>query len=424
MEPIIEDSWLNACIVGLGFVGLPLAKRFLQSGAQVTGIDLDEKKVLMLQAGKSYVSDVSDDELRRFLDRGKFICTNDYAAVAGVDVVIVCVPTPLTATGVPDLTSVINAVSSIASHLRQGQLFILESSTYPGTTEELVVPRLEKSGLKAGIDFYVAYSPERINPGDEERDLSQIPKVVSGINAISLEKIIAVYSKIFSQVFPVSTPRVAEFTKLLENTQRFINISMMNELAMACEEWHIDLWESIAAASTKPFGFAAYYPGPGIGGHCIPVDPIYLLWFGKQNHQRLQFIQTAQQINEQMPRYVARRILRLALVPAPKILAIGVTYKADVNDLRESASLRVIEELVARGAEVEYSDPFVPELNVRGHGYVSLPLTPEHVRSFDVVAILTDHSAIDYELIQIHASAVFDARHVYKGQVGHNVTQL
>ena len=403
----------RVCVMGQGFVGLPLAVAFANSGVQVMGIDIDEHKVRMLNAGKSPIADVSDQVLQSLLGDEQISFSTDVEQIAGADAVLICVPTPLNDRGAPDLTCILEAAKSISKHLSEGQLIILESSTFPGTTEEILVPILETYGMRAGEDFYVAYSPERINPG-EKFELRRIPKIVGGVTEASLERALDLYRLVFDQVVPVSSTRVAEFTKILENTQRFINISMMNELAVLCHQTRLDLWEAIAAAATKPYGFVPYYPGPGVGGHCIPVDPLYLKWYADQSRCTLDLVDVANKVNHFMPKFVAERIVSLSGVEQPRVLIVGVTYKRDVNDTRESASLRVLEELAQRSATTAYHDPLVPEIRVCGQVQRSTPLTAQTVASCDVVAILTDHSNVDYELIQRHARNVLDCRGIYK----------
>ncbi len=414
----------TVCVIGLGFVGLPLAIAFAKKGIRVAGVEIDERKIQLLQSRKSYIADLTDHDLQVLADSGIFTFSSDFRAVSDANTVLICVPTPLNKQGKPDLLSVLQASESISPYLTNKQLIILESSTFPGTTEEHVIPILETSGLESGTDFYVAYSPERINPG-ESFDLHKIPKIVGGVDEKSLNKAIALYSMVFDRVVPVSSIRVAELTKLLENTQRFVNISLMNELSILCNKWGINLWEAIDAAATKPYGFVPYYPGTGVGGHCIPVDPIYLQWFSQQSGNSFEFVSLSQQINKEMPRYVATRILSLTTSLEPSVLLIGITYKRDVNDLRESSALKVFEELYHHHVSVEYSDPFVSELRLQGRAWQSIDLTPENIARFDVVAILTDHTHIDYELIRRHSNIIFDSRNVYKhGSKSENVILL
>ncbi len=405
----------SICVVGLGYVGLPLARLLVESGYHVTGIDVDERKIQKLSSGLSYLSDLSNEDIQGLIQSGRFSCSTTFEPVAESNAIIICVPTPLTDEGQPDLSYVRAASASISMFLRPSQLVILESSTFPGTTEDEVVPILEESGLTAGSDFLVAYSPERINPGDDF-DIRKIPKVVGGMNAASTRAAVEIYEKVFDRVVVVSSIKVAEFTKLLENTQRFINISLMNELVVLCDKWNINLWEAIEAASTKPYGFTSYFPGPGIGGHCIPVDPLYLQWIAEQSGFSSEFIRLAHSINEFMPNYVVDRIKRLCTSDRPKVLLVGMTYKPDVNDLRESPAVRILHRLLADGLDVAYHDPLVNEIEIARKPMTSVDLSPDLLQEFDVVVVLTNHSNVDYGMIKEHARAIFDTRNVFKGE--------
>ncbi|WP_067936903.1 nucleotide sugar dehydrogenase [Alicyclobacillus kakegawensis] len=407
---ITKDA--HICVVGLGYVGLPLARLLVESGYQVTGIDVDETKIRQLLSGGSYLSDLSNDDIHALFQSGRFSCDTSFKPVAQSSATIICVPTPLTEEGQPDLSYVTAAAASISLFLQKSQLVVLESSTFPGTTEDYVIPILEGRGLTAGRDFFVAYSPERINPGDSF-DIRKIPKVVGGIDPESTRLAVELYEKVFERVVVVSSIRVAELTKLLENTQRFINISLMNELAMICDKWKINLWEAIDAASTKPYGFTPYFPGPGVGGHCIPVDPLYLQWIAEKYGYSLEFIKLARQINEAMPEYVMDRIMRLCSSNHPQLLLVGLTYKPDVNDLRESPAVDILKQLQADGHDVMYHDPFIKEIDIGGRILKSVDLTPEVLQQVDVVAILTNHSNVDYEMIMQHARAVLDTRNAF-----------
>jgi UDP-N-acetyl-D-glucosamine dehydrogenase len=414
MQDILAQTTkdVHICVVGLGYVGLPLARLLVQSGYQVTGIDIDEKKIRQLLSGVSYLSDISNDDIHTLLQSGRFSCDTSFKPVAQSNAIIICVPTPLTEEGKPDLSYVTAVSASITTFLQPSQLVVLESSTFPGTTEDYVIPILEGRGLTAGRDFFVAYSPERINPGDSF-DIRKIPKVVGGINAESTRLAVEIYQKVFERVVVVSSIRVAELTKLLENTQRFINISLMNELAMICDKWKINLWEAIDAASTKPYGFTPYFPGPGVGGHCIPVDPLYLQWIAEKYGCSLEFIKLAHRINEAMPEYVIDRIMRLCPSNHSKILLVGLTYKPDVNDLRESPALRILRQLRANGLDAMYHDPLVKEISIDRKLLKSVDISPEVLQAVDVVAILTNHSNVDYEMIMQHARAVLDTRNAF-----------
>lgn len=407
------DYTVSISVIGLGYVGLPLAKLLVDSGFHVTGIDVDKRKIVQLLTGISYISDLTNEDIESLMKSGRFSCDDSFEPITKSNVIIICVPTPLTEEGQPDLSYVMNVSSSISQFLRPSQLVILESSTFPGTTEEHMVPILEQSGLSAGSDFFVAYSPERINPGDTF-DIHKIPKVVGGLNDESTRLAVELYKKAFDQVVVVSSIKIAELTKLLENTQRFINISLMNELAMICDKWKINLWEAIDAATTKPYGFTPYYPGPGVGGHCIPVDPLYLEWFAQQSGSSLGFITLSQKINDMMPEYVVQRIIRLCKTPQAKILLVGLTYKPDVNDLRESPALQILLQLRSLGYEVDYHDPLVKMIPLDTYRINSVALTQNVLHEYDVIAILTNHSQVDYDMIKDHARAVLDTRNVFR----------
>lgn len=401
-------------IVGLGYVGLPLAILFVSKGYHVIGIDIDSLKLNALQAGRSYLTDLSDEAVADLMDTGRFETTSDFQRVAEVTTVILCVPTPLRDHTNPDLSFVQSAATAIAPFIYKQQLIVLESSTFPGTTEEVLLPILEKKGKKVGIDFYLGYSPERIDPGNKQYTLGRIPKVVSGVTADCLNKITMVYEKVFDKLVPVSNPKTAEMTKLIENSQRFINISFMNEMAVICNQMGINVWEVIDAATTKPYGFTPYYPGPGIGGHCIPVDPLYLQWKANQFQTDSKFILLAKSINDAMQNYISSRIDKLVSSTEAnvdrKILFVGVTYKKDVNDLRESTALGIISEVMKKGAHISYHDPYIHSVEIEGATYTSVDVTPDLLRAQDVVVILVDHSNLSYEDIVNHSSLIFDTR--------------
>lgn len=400
-------------VIGLGYVGLPLAMLFVSKGIEVIGIDIDPMKLQSLQQYKSYQTDITDKDIRELMETGRFTVTNQFDRVTDVNSVIVCVPTPLRDHTYPDLSYVQSATIAIEPFILNKQLIVLESSTFPGTTEEVLLPILERSGRKVGVDFYLGYSPERIDPGNQLFTLDQIPKVVSGVTADCLKRIQEAYGAVFQKVIPVSNPRTAEMTKLLENAQRFINISFMNEMAAICERMGINIWEVVDAASTKPYGFTPYYPGPGIGGHCIPVDPLYLQWKAIQYQIESKFIQLAKTTNDTMPDYIIKRVMSLLpqieLADA-KILLIGVTYKKDVNDMRESTAVQIFEELVYRQAKVQYYDPYIPSVRIGSRTYTSIELTPEALQEADCVVILADHSILPYDLILTNAARIFDTR--------------
>lgn len=401
-------------IIGLGYVGLPLARLFAENGHQVYGVDVNEHKIAQLQNYVSYISDISNFEISQLMDSQRFQAGSHYNAVSQADVIIICVPTPLDEHHCPDLSNLQSAVQGILPHLRQGQLIALESSTYPGTCEEIVKPLLESTGIRVGHDLFLAYSPERINPGAKWR-LEEIPKIVSGFSARCTEFAKEVYGSVFREIVVVSSLRAAEMTKLLENAQRFVNISLMNSLLPFARELDINLWEVIDAASTKPYGFMPYYPGAGVGGHCIPVDPLYMLWKAKEHHYNLPFIELSHQVNEYMPAYTVERLaerLRPIELRDSNILVIGVTYKKDVNDTRESSALKVISILQQKGCNVSYYDPYVQELNIGDISVPYIPLTESNLKSVDCALILTDHTDIPYDLVAEQASIVFDTKNV------------
>jgi UDP-N-acetyl-D-glucosamine dehydrogenase len=415
-------------IVGMGYVGLPLALLFSEERFKVTGFDIDARKVETLNQGGSYIVRIPGTEIQLAQQKG-FQATADYSQIAEMDVVIICVPTPLNEYHEPDLSYVSGTVNSIAPHLREGHLIILESTTYPGTTEEIVVPLLEQ-GNQAGLGvardassrgFYVAFSPEREDPGNDTVARRDIPKVVGGCGSVALELACAVYASIFNRTVPVSSPAAAEMTKLLENIYRCVNIALVNELKQLCMRMGIDLFEVIDAAKTKPFGFQAFYPGPGLGGHCIPIDPFYLSWKAKQFDFHTRFIELAGEVNNAMPYFVVENVIealsqqRKALSGA-RVLILGMAYKRDIDDLRESPSLTIIELLQKRGATVEYNDPFFPTVG-QGRKYaLNMKSTPlDRIPEFDCVVIATDHSQYDYESIVNQASLVVDTRNATRG---------
>ncbi len=420
---------VKAGVVGLGYVGLPLALEFARNGLDVTGIDVDEGKVAAVNQGYSYITDVTSEEISSLLERGRFRATSDFSVVRDLDTVNICVPTPLRKTKDPDLSFIIAAVDQIKRYLRPGQLIILESTTYPGTTEEVVKPALEESGLKAGIDFYLAFSPERVDPGNERFKTRDIPKVVGGLTPACSQAARALYEVAIELVVLVSSPQVAEMVKLLENTFRAVNIGLVNELALMCSKLGIDVWEVIEAASTKPFGFMPFYPGPGLGGHCIPIDPYYLSWRAKMNGFEPRFIELAGQINSAMPKFVVDKITdalnrHRKSVSGSRIHAIGVAYKKNVNDVRESPALNVLKLLWEKGAELSYTDPFVPEVREEGLELVSEPLRQVLERGVDCVVVLTDHSGIDYEVVARWSPLVVDTRNAMGEFIGDNIVRL
>ena len=405
-------------VVGLGYVGLPLAVEFARAGFTVTGIDILAEKVRRVNAGDSYVGDIPSAVLRPLVESGRLRATTDFAAVASLDTINICVPTPLRKTKDPDMSFIVSSCQEVARHLHPGMLIILESTTYPGTTDELVLPMLEKSGLQVGRDFFLCFSPERVDPGNPQYQTVNIPKVVGGCTAACTDMGRLFYAQALERVVPVSSTQVAEMVKLLENTFRMINIGLANEMALMCDRMGIDVWEVIDAAATKPFGFMPFYPGPGLGGHCIPVDPFYLSWKTKQAGMEARFIELAGHINGYMPQFVADKVQQ-ALNQAGKpvrgsrIHVMGVAYKRDIDDLRESPALDVMLLLQRRGGVIGYTDPYVPALRLEGLELESQ--AEDAVAGADCVVIVTDHSAFDYRKMVERAAMIVDTRNALKG---------
>src|SRR6516225_9235960 len=417
----IERRAARCGVIGLGYVGLPLALEFARVGFRVVGIDLDEGKVQAIQDGRSYIVDVSNEEIARPVREGKFSATTDFSVISELDTINICVPTPLRKTKDPDLTYVVSAVNEIRKYLRPGQLVILESKTYPGTTEEVVRPALEASGLEVGQDFCLAFSPERIDPGNPNFGTRNIPKVVGGVTARCTEVAQHLYEASVDTVVPVSSTQVAEMVKLLENTFRSVNIGLVNEIALMCSALKINVWEVIEAAKTKPFGFMAFYPGPGLGGHCIPIDPFYLSWKAKMNDFDARFIELAGHINESMPRFVVERITdalnqHRKSIRGSRVHVLGVAYKAGVNDIRESPALNGMKILADKGAVLSYTDPYFPTVGRGRHYNLNMRCTPlDNLEQYDCVLIITDHSDYDYEEIVAQSKLVVDSRNATKG---------
>jgi UDP-N-acetyl-D-glucosamine dehydrogenase len=414
----IKEKHALVGIIGLGYVGLPLARAFTEKGFAVLGFDTDSQKVARLQRGESYIKHIAP-EIIATMRANRFEATDRFEGLTDVDVVILCVPTPLTDAREPDMTYIESSARAVAATLRPSQLVILESTTYPGTTRQVVLPILEASGLRAGKDFYLAYSPEREDPGNPSHSAPLIPKVVGAIDAASLELAASVYAQVVCRVVRVRTPETAEACKILENTYRCVNIALVNELKVLYDRMGIDVWEVIEAASSKPFGYQPFYPGPGLGGHCIPIDPFYLTWVARKHGLSTRFIELAGEVNTSMPAYVVSRVIEaLNDVSKPirgsKITLLGMAYKKDVDDPRESPGYEVMELLMQRGAVVQYNDPHIPQLRpIRHHGHFDLesqPLTPGYLRSQDCLVIVTDHSAYDWDWIVSHAPLVVDTR--------------
>jgi UDP-N-acetyl-D-glucosamine dehydrogenase len=426
LQSRIERRELTAAIIGLGYVGLPLAVELARAGVNVIGFDVNADKVAEINAGRSYIPDVTNVDVAETVKSGHLRATTSPGDLADVHVIDICVPTPLRKTRDPDLSYIVQAVDTAAAVLRKGQLIILESTTYPGTTDEIVQPALEATGMKAGEDFYLAFSPERVDPGNPRYQTRNIPKVVGGINKPSVDLAAAFYRLVVDEVIPVSSTRVAEMVKLLENTFRAVNIGLVNELALMCHRMNIDVWEVIDAAKTKPFGFMPFYPGPGLGGHCIPIDPFYLSWKARQSGFEARFIELAGSINGSMPEYVVTRIAealnshRKAL-NGSRVHLLGVAYKRDVTDVRESPALDIIELLTRRGAQVTYTDPYVPTLQ---HGHVNLASVAEGRTSVDCAVIVTDHRVFDYPKVVERYPLVVDTRNALKGMNHAHIVRL
>jgi UDP-N-acetyl-D-glucosamine dehydrogenase len=422
----IEDGSAIVGVIGLGYVGLPLMRAFSVAGFRVIGFDVDQSKIDALHRGENYLKHLGADFVREMVASGRFDATADFSRLGEPDAVISCVPTPLGPHLEPDLSYVERTADDIARTLRKGQLVCLESTTYPRTTREIMVPRFEAKGLKCGVDYYVAYSPEREDPGRKDLNTQTIPKLVGGIDPVSGELALALYRKAIKQVIPVSTAEVAEAAKLLENIYRAVNIALVNEMKVVLQAMGIDVWEVIAAASTKPFGFQAFYPGPGLGGHCIPIDPFYLTWKAREVGHTTRFIELAGEVNRSMPEYVVHRT-SLALndrsksVKGAKVLILGLAYKPDVDDVRESPSFELIEKLEHLGADVDYHDPHVPATHkMRQHDLQmkSIALSPEALRKYDCVLIATHHAAYDWQMIADNATLIVDTRNAMRNIKG------
>lgn len=416
----IQAKEARVAIVGLGYVGLPLALSFAEAGFQVTGLDIDAQKVEQLNAGQSYIEHIPGSRVAAAVTRG-FRASADFAQAHKCDALIMCVPTPLTRHREPDLTYVLGTMDSLAPHLRAGQVVCLESTTYPGTTDEELLPRIERCGLKIGQDIFLAFSPEREDPGNQQYSLRAIPKVCGGVTPACLDVACALYGQVIDRIVPVSSTKAAELTKLLENIHRAVNIGLVNEMKIIADRMGIDIHEVIRAAATKPFGFVAYYPGPGLGGHCIPIDPFYLTWKAREYGLHTRFIELAGEINSTMPEWVVGKVAdalnnRRMSIGGARILILGVAYKKDVGDMRESPALELIHMLQAKGAEVDYSDPHVPMLpRTRRSAFDlrSLAITPQMLAGYDLALLVTNHAKFDYAMIQKHAKLIVDTRGVY-----------
>jgi UDP-N-acetyl-D-glucosamine dehydrogenase len=426
----METGSAKIATIGLGYVGLPLAVAFARKDFPVIGLDINESRVAAINRGESYIKDVDPADIARLVRSGRLQATSDYGSLPEADAIFICVPTPFDAMKAPDLSFIESASRSIAQHLRRDQIVILQSTTYPGTTEEIVQPILESSGLRAGTDFYLAFSPERINPGDTVNTVENTPKVVGGITPTCVKVAVALLVHLTPEVYPVSSPRAAEMTKLLENIFRSVNISLVNELALLAERMNIDIWEVIEAAKTKPFGFMPFYPGPGVGGHCIPVDPYYLSWKAREYDFYTKFIELAAEVNSDMPYHTAQKIgeglnLQGRTVKGAKVLILGVAFKRDVDDPRNSPAERVIELLLAQGADITYHDPYVPYFQVgpdvfhnAEHRLQSINLTEKELAANDCVVIVTGHRCLDYAWVVRHSALVVDCVNATSGVTG------
>ena len=426
---LIKTKRARIGVIGLGYVGLPLATEFASRGFNAIGFEVDEKKVAEIYAGRSYIGDVASESIKELVDAGRLSATTDFAQLKECAAIIICVPTPLRKTKEPDVSFILAAAEEIKKYLRRGQLVILESTTYPGTTDEVLLPMLKETGLKLDEDFLIAFSPERVDPGNPQFKTHNIPKVVGGVTDDSTEAAVTLYSQIVDDVHPVSSSRVAEAAKLLENTFRAVNIGMANEMARLCYALNIDTWEVIRAAATKPFGFMPFYPGPGIGGHCIPLDPHYLSWKARQHGFDSRFIGLAEEVNSRMPEHVVQLVSdglnddRKAMKGA-RVLLLGVAYKKDIDDVRESPALSIIDRLRSKGCEVRYHDPYISELRFddahtagSGDPLSSVSLTDEEIKQADCVVIVTNHSAVDYQRIVNLAPLVVDTRNALNGDL-------
>ena len=425
----LEKRTARLGVIGLGYVGLPLAVELAQAGFEVFGVDIDEARVRQLNQGKSYIQDVPTADLQALVRQGRFKASTDFADLKRCDTVNICVPTPLSKQRDPDVSYIVAAAGEVKKYLHKGMLVILESTTYPGTTDELVLPMLAETGLKVGKDFFLAFSPERVDPGNPQFNTRNIPKVVGGVTPTCTSAAVKLYQQRLDNVVPVSSTQVAEMVKLLENTFRSVNIGLVNELALMCKRMHIDVWEVISAAATKPFGFMPFYPGPGLGGHCIPIDPFYLSWRARQFDFQTEFIELAGKVNTHMPYYCAERVSRALNshrkpVAGSRVLLLGVAYKANIDDVRESPSLDIMEKLRERGAKIEFCDPFVPSIRFAGGNMKSVPFTAASLKRFDCAVIATAHKAFRYSNVLTWSKAVVDTRNALKGKTSPKIVRL
>ena len=424
----IESKKANICVIGLGYVGLPLAVFFAKKGYFVYGLDNSTSRIKKLKKGNQYIVDVDSQEVSSLINKKKFLPTSGSEVLEKSDVIIICVPTPLRKVKTPDISYIISASRTIKKYLHLGQLIVLESTTYPGTSREVILPILKQTGLLEEKDFYLSFSPERVDPGNKKYPLNKIPKIVGGIGKKSTKLTKDLYSKIIKQIHPVSSIETAETVKLLENTFRLVNIGLINEFAIVAEKLGVNVWEVIEGAKTKPFGFMPFYPGPGCGGHCLPCDPLYLSWKAKKLGFKTKMIDLASFTNHFMPEYVTERVERILnknsiKLNKAKILILGVTYKPNVKDLRESPALDIIEKLIQKKANVNYFDPLVPYLKINGINLKRTNLTKNNLKKYDCVILITDHQQVDYDLVQKNTKVIFDTRNVYK-RTYNNVVKL
>ena len=426
-EKRLKERQTKIGVIGLGYVGLPLAVEFAKEGFSVIGLDIDENKTALINKGETYIQDIRKEDIEKVVRDGFLKASTDFSYIKDIDSISICVPTPLRKTRDPDISYIMSALGSVAMYIRNDQLIVLESTTYPGTTEELLLLRFEELGLKVGEDFYLAFSPERVNPGDKQYFTKNTPKVIGGITPTCTEIARLVYEQVINTVVTVSSPRVAEMVKLLENTFRSVNIGLVNEIALMCNKLDIDVWQVIDAASTKPFGFMPFYPGPGLGGHCIPIDPFYLSWKAKTVGFEARFIELAGQINSSMPEYVVSKVIdalneHRKPLKGSRILILGVSYKRNVDDIRESPALDIIQILARKGAIVEYMDPHVPELKYNDDSYESVSY--DKLEIYDCAVLVTDHSAFNLNLFLDKLKLIVDTRNTFKNNKSDKIIKL
>ena len=425
----LEKRTARLGVIGLGYVGLPLAVELAQAGFEVFGVDIDEARVRQLNQGKSYIQDVPTADVRALVRKGLLHASTDFSVLRKCDTVNICVPTPLSKQRDPDVSFIVAAAEQVKKYLHKGMLVILESTTYPGTTDELLLPMLAREDFRVGRDFFLAFSPERVDPGNPNFQTRNIPKVVGGVTPDCTAAAVKLYQQRLEHVVPVTSTQVAEMVKLLENTFRSVNIGLVNELALMCKRMHIDVWEVISAAATKPFGFMPFYPGPGLGGHCIPIDPFYLSWKARASGFEARFIELAGHVNGHMPDHVVELVgealnRRGRAIRGSKVLVLGVAYKADIDDVRESPSLDIMEKLRERGAKIEFCDPFVPSIRFAGGLMKSVPFTATSLKRFDCAVIATAHKAFQYSNVLRWSKAVVDTRNALKGKRSEKIVRL